>query len=70
VQLYLAHPSGLESTADLPIVLHLHGRGGMRPTPIPYDSLAALERLHREGAIPPFGFAPDPGFSPGAGGFN
>ncbi|MGW5646165.1 alpha/beta hydrolase-fold protein [Saccharopolyspora sp. NPDC003752] len=65
VELYLAYPRGLESTEDLPIVLYLHGRDGVRPTPIPYDTLASLERLHREGTIPAFGFAVlDGGYNP------
>lgn len=65
VQLYLAYPDGLESTADLPMVLYLHGRDGVWPTPIPYDTLASLERLYREGSIPAFGFAVvDGGYNP------
>ncbi|WP_223838961.1 alpha/beta hydrolase-fold protein [Saccharopolyspora pogona] len=65
VQLYLAYPGALESTADLPMVLYLHGRDGVWPTPIPYDTLASLERLYREGSIPAFGFAVvDGGYNP------
>ncbi|MER7016216.1 alpha/beta hydrolase-fold protein [Saccharopolyspora sp. NPDC000359] len=64
-QLYLAYPTGLESTENLPVVLYLHGRDGVEPTPIPYDTLASLERLHREGRIPPFAFAVvDGGYNP------
>ncbi|GAA0515882.1 S-formylglutathione hydrolase FrmB [Saccharopolyspora erythraea NRRL 2338] len=56
VRLYTAHPSGLERTKGLPVVLYLHGRDGIDPTPIPYDTLAALEREYRDGAIPAFAF--------------
>ncbi|MDA3626992.1 alpha/beta hydrolase-fold protein [Saccharopolyspora sp. WRP15-2] len=65
VQLYLAHPTGLESTENLPVVLYLHGRDGVNPTPIPYDTLASLERLYHEGQIPAFAFAVvDGGYNP------
>src|SRR5690606_22088769 len=47
-RLYLAYPTGLESTENLPVVLYLHGRDGIDPTPIPYDTLASLERLYHE----------------------
>lgn len=65
VQLFTAVPTGVQNTADLPMVLYLHGRDGVHPTPIPEDTLAALERGHREGKIPPFGFVvPDAGYNP------
>lgn len=64
-QLYLAYPTGLESTENLPVVLYLHGRDGVHPTPIPYDTLASLERLYHEGRIPAFGFVVvDGGYNP------
>ncbi|MFD0923823.1 alpha/beta hydrolase [Saccharopolyspora rosea] len=65
VQLYVAHPTGLPDTANLPVVLYLHGRDGVHPTPIPYGTLAALEREHASGSVPPFGFVVvDGGFNP------
>ncbi|MER7081290.1 S-formylglutathione hydrolase FrmB [Saccharopolyspora kobensis] len=64
-ELYLAYPTGLESTENLPVVLYLHGRDGVNPTPIPYDTLASLERLYHEGRIPAFGFVVvDGGYNP------
>lgn len=64
-ELYLAYPTGLESTENLPVVLYLHGRDGVNPTPIPYDTLASLERLYHEGKVPAFGFAVvDGGYNP------
>lgn len=56
VQLYTVVPSGVDRTEDLPMVLYLHGRDGVNPTPVPYDTLSALERGHRDGSVPPFGF--------------
>lgn len=56
VELITAYPSGVASTQNLPMVLYLHGRDGVRPTPIPFETLAALENEYRAGAIPPFGF--------------
>lgn len=58
VQLYLAYPTGIEEAAlgTIPWVLYLHGRDGVNPTPIPTDTLVALERLHRDDEIEPFGF--------------
>ncbi|QUH06102.1 hypothetical protein HUO13_19395 [Saccharopolyspora erythraea] len=65
VRLYTAHPSGLERTEGLPAVLYLHGRDGIDPTPIPYDTLAALEREYRDGAVPAFAFVVvDGGYNP------
>lgn len=64
VRLLTAIPSDADAE-NLPMVLYLHGRDGMDPTPIPYDTLAALEREHRGGAIPAFGFvAVDGGYNP------
>lgn len=64
VQLYTAYPSDIEDTEDLPVVLYLHGRDGMDPTPMPYDILESLERKHRAGEIPDFGFvAVDGGYN-------
>lgn len=56
LQLLVAYPSGLGTTQGLPMVGYLHGKDGVAPTPIPFGTLAALEREHREGRIPPFGF--------------
>ncbi|MEY8043345.1 alpha/beta hydrolase [Saccharopolyspora cebuensis] len=65
VELYVARPTGTEDVEDLPVVLYLHGRDGVNPTPIPYDTLASLERLHRDGAVPPFALAVvDGGYNP------
>ncbi|WP_243788233.1 alpha/beta hydrolase-fold protein [Saccharopolyspora gloriosae] len=64
VQLMFAFPTGLEHTENLPMVLYLHGRDGMSPTPIPYETLAKLETEYANGAIPPFGLlAVDGGFN-------
>lgn len=64
VQLYTAYPSGVQDTENLPVVLYLHGRDGMEPTPMPEDILESLERQHEEGKIPDFGFvAVDGGFN-------
>lgn len=64
VELLIVHPSGLESTENLPIALYLHGRDGIQPTPIPFDTLTALELEHREGRIEPFGIvAVDGGYN-------
>ncbi|MEU6132185.1 alpha/beta hydrolase-fold protein [Saccharopolyspora sp. NPDC047091] len=64
VQLMFAFPNGLEATENLPIVLYLHGRDGMSPTPIPYETLSKLETEYAAGAIPPFGLlAVDGGFN-------
>lgn len=64
VQLYTAYPSDVEDTENLPVVLYLHGRDGMDPTPMPYDILESLEHQHKEGTIPDFGFvAVDGGYN-------
>ncbi|GAB2674232.1 alpha/beta hydrolase-fold protein [Saccharopolyspora gloriosae] len=64
VQLMFAFPTGLERTENLPIVLYLHGRDGMSPTPIPYETLSKLETEYANGALPPFGLlAVDGGFN-------
>lgn len=65
VQLLTAHPSQVDSIDGLPVVLYLHGRDGVQPSPIPQDTLAALEREHRAGSISPFGLvAVDGGYNP------
>ncbi|MFR9728216.1 alpha/beta hydrolase-fold protein [Saccharopolyspora sp. MS10] len=64
VQLMFAFPNGMERTENLPIVLYLHGRDGMNPTPIPYGTLSSLETEYAGGSIPPFGLlAVDGGFN-------
>lgn len=65
IELLIIHPSGLESTENLPMALYLHGRDGVQPTPIPFDTLTALEVEHREGRIEPFGIVTvDGGYNP------
>lgn len=65
VALRLVYPSGLDSTENLPMVVYLHGKGGIKPTPMPFQTMAALELEHRKGAIEPFGFVTvDGGFNP------
>lgn len=65
VQLFTAHPTGVRDTRNLPMVVYLHGRDGVQPTPVPYQTLAGLEREYRNGTIPPFGFVSvDGGFNP------
>ncbi|GAB3277927.1 alpha/beta hydrolase-fold protein [Parasphingorhabdus pacifica] len=65
VQLMTAVPTGVRGVEDLPLVLYMHGRDGMHPTPVPHDTLAALERGHRSGKIPPFGFVvAEAGYNP------
>ena len=65
VRLITIRPSGTDPADRLPMVLYLHGRDGVDPTPIPYDTMAALERGVRDGALPAFGLvAVDGGYNP------
>ncbi|WP_344677725.1 alpha/beta hydrolase [Saccharopolyspora taberi] len=65
VRLMTYRPSGADPAERLPMVLYLHGRDGVEPTPIPFDTLAALERGHRDGVLPPFGLVSvDGGYNP------
>lgn len=65
VQLYVAYPTGVSDLQNLPMVLYLHGRDGVDPTPIPYDTLQALETEYHNGTIPAFGFVVvDGGYNP------
>ena len=65
VQLFFAYPSGVQDTQGLPVVLYLHGRDGVRPTPVPFGTLAALEKAYSGGRIPQFAFVGvDGGFNP------
>lgn len=65
VDLFFAYPSGVETTQGLPVVLYLHGRDGLQPTPVPFGTLEALEEVYSRGTVPPFGFVGvDGGFNP------
>lgn len=62
--LMIAHPNGLQDTANLPMALFLHGRDAMNPSPIPWGVLDALQPEFDAGNIPPFGLvAVDGGFN-------
>lgn len=54
VALDIHYPKHLTDRRHLPVAVYLHGRNGRHPTPIPFETLSALEIAYRDGGAAPF----------------